>query len=408
MLQKILDATGLTAHVCASLLGIDFGVFDSWASGQRPIPESMVGLLSSVLGVKPEVITFAGKHQKSVDPGDIMPAIWYKFRGTDFGNADRECALLMRHFGYCINELEEVTEKKSVGWHVLFEEIRRSTDLQAPPREQGRQAARMYSQSRGLAQGATGIGDVIRGNLRSMGVVVIETPFPDSTIEGCSFYVGLHETERPCVFANTYSTTWFRRNAILMHEVAHAIFDAENAGASLDIRNAPESLDLAEVRADAFAQEVLVPRESIRHLWQKAGANSAAVPTTLQMATIVAIAAAEQQLVIKAAIAAGLISSESAEDCRALDISSELPRLTKHALSTEEFIKVTPEASGWVGKRKTTIPSRGLLLPAPYIKSVLESYQGGDISLGKVAELLMVDEDTLHERFPEVFELAYE
>lgn len=96
---------------------------------------------------------------------------------------------------------------------------------------------------------------MFRGNLRNKGILVIESSAQDSILEGCSFYVGPSGAERPCVFANSYRTTWFRRNRILMHELAHAIFDVESDIATLDFEAGASTLLLScplavPIRAD--------------------------------------------------------------------------------------------------------------------------------------------------------------
>ena len=102
--------------------------------------------------------------------------------------------------------------------------------------------------------------------------MVIETPAKESDIEGCSFFVGPAGKERPSIFANSYKSTWFRRNRVLLHELAHAIFDVESVIASLDFEShAKAEDDILEKRADAFAQEALVPSNVLVHYLQRHG-----------------------------------------------------------------------------------------------------------------------------------------
>jgi hypothetical protein len=157
---------------------------------------------------------------------------WYKFRKRELVDADRELVILIRQVGHFLNELEEVTRQKSVQWKFLFEAIRSNVNMQAPLREQGTAAAQIFRQSTSLAHGAKGSGEVLRGVLRALGVLVVETPIQESRIEGCSFYVGAGNAPRPCVFTNTHHSTWFRRNSALMHEIGHSIFE-RFTGASL-------------------------------------------------------------------------------------------------------------------------------------------------------------------------------
>ena len=403
MLQQVLASAGLDPQNSARLLGISPRIFGEWVAGQRPIPDSVAHQLSAVLGVQPSTLLASAKRVKT-NQADITPAIWYKLRGEQLVDADRECVLLIRQLAYFVNELEEVTQRRAVGWQPLFEGIRRKTDIQAPPREQGRQAARMFRESRDLVRGNIGIGEVFRGNLRAMGLLVIESPLPESKLEGCSFFVGStrpdHQLDRPCIFANTHHGTWFRRNSVLMHEVGHAIFDAESAAASLDFVDTGVADDLTEQRAQAFAQEVLVPQEVLRHIAQARGIRCDRMgPRDLAM--LVAETHVEQRTVIAAAVEADFAPLEQAEQYLAMDLSSELRNLTDHALTTKEYIrKIGMDAAApWIHKRTTTIPSRPLRLPPHYVKWVQDAFNDAKINRGKAAELLMIDEDTFDERF---------
>jgi Zn-dependent peptidase ImmA (M78 family) len=402
VLNAILEATGIDADACARLLGISPIVFAEWISGQRDIPESYALLLSDVLGVELSKIRMTFKQAQRV--GDVTPAIWYKFRGAELVDADRESVLLIRQLGHYQNEIEEITGKRAVGWKPLFEDIRRGTDTQAPPGEQGRRAALMFRQSTGLNQCATGIGEVFRGNLRRLGILVIESAIPHSRVEGCSFYVGPHPNERPCVFANTYKSTWFRRNMVLMHEIAHAIFDAISSGASLDFVNSDDRADLSEQRAEAFAQETLIPKEVLHHLAQSRGIKWDSISPE-DLAYLVGEAHVEQRAIARAAAASNFVSPEREAWLENVDISDQLRRVSERALSTSEYIDSQgPEVRErqMFGKRTTTIPARQIRLPIPYIRGVIEALQEKMISKGRAAELLMIDKHDLDSRFGEL------
>src|SRR5436305_766618 len=114
MLYQVLDATGIETAKCADLLGISPRLFDEWAFGKRPIPPSMLPLLSTVLGVPESALTSA-RLPHGGSEADLIPAIWFKFRGDELAS-DREFVLLIRKLGHHLNELEDVTGRKSVGW----------------------------------------------------------------------------------------------------------------------------------------------------------------------------------------------------------------------------------------------------------------------------------------------------
>jgi Zn-dependent peptidase ImmA (M78 family) len=396
LLAKVLHSAALPEEACAAALGLSREHFAEVLAGQRHLPESYVPLVSALLGVNPTALLASGKNLRD---DDLVPAIWFKLRGANLDAADREYVLAIRELAFYQHELEQVTDSRSVGWKALFEDLRRNTDPQAAPTEQGRQAARLFRQSTGLEQGATGIGEVFRGHLRNIGVLVLETAVPDSSLEGCSFYVGPSGSERPCVVANLYKSTWFRRNRVLMHEVAHAIFDVESAIASLDFTTATGQPDVQEQRADAFAQECLVPWETLRHWSQQTGVRLGALEANT-LADLMAATHVEQRLLVKALSDAAAIDPAAIERLNGLDVSSKLADVSEHALSTREFVrslKAAPPA--WLNKRSTTEAPRKLLLPVRYVDSVLKAFTGGVISRGKAARMLMVDEAEFADRF---------
>jgi Zn-dependent peptidase ImmA (M78 family) len=404
MLQIVLDSVGLDSQTCAGLLGFNPALFAEWSAGQRPIPESVLPLLSAVFSVPVSVLRAPAKAAKGFKEEDITPAIWYKFRGSELVNADRECVVLIRQLGHYLNELEAVTRNRSLQWKTLFESIRDSIDLQAAPREQGRSAARMFREATSLGHGARGNGEVLRGLLRSLGVLVFETSLKESRLEGCSFYVGNQSSMRPCIFANTHHVTWFRRNVVLMHEVGHSIFESALVGASLDFLDREDTAEPLELRAQAFAQECLVPRSVLIHIAQSHGIKWAHL-SARSLARLVAETHVELRTVVTAAVEAGLVVPELAEELKRIDISSDLKELSPHALSTEEYLELVgaKNAQEWIGKRTTTLTPRPLRLPVGYVTSVVDAYHDCQISLGKAAEYLMIDDSEFAQRFGDIY-----
>lgn len=336
------------------------------------------------------------------------PAVWFKFRAGDkLTETDREIVVVIRKLAHFMDQLERLTQTRAVGWKVLFEVIRREVDKQASPVEQGRAAARILRAERQFGYpgakllGITGTGDIIRGNLRALGVRVVETPLQHSQLEGCSFYVGAPGEEKPCIFANTYKQTWFRRNVVLMHELAHAIFDIDTNAASVDFTGEGERRQLEELRAQAFAQEALIPREVLAHIGATQGLRWESL-SARDLATLVAYSQVEQRTVVRASVDANLVPAELAEAYCRYEIHDELQALTDRALSTREFIEkaqIDRTAIIPAEDRTTTIPSRALRLPLPYVARVIELAQGQLISIGKAAQMLMVDRDTFDRRF---------
>jgi Zn-dependent peptidase ImmA (M78 family) len=402
MLQRILNSAGLDARDCAELLGVNPDLFLAWFHGQESIPDSFLPLLSAVLSVAPSTLTNGWKSSRHLEDADITPQIWFKFRGEGLVQADRESVVLIRMMGHYLNELEEVTRQKSVQWKTIFDAIRNGVDVQAPVREQGKMAARIFRQSTSLSHGATGGGEVLRGLLRAIGVLAVEIPISNSIVEGCSFYVGALTSPRPCIFANGHHTTWFRRNVILMHELGHAIFEPFT-GATLDLIGSNNSQDI-EIRAQSFAQEVLAPREVLLHVAQAIGCKWNALDAR-SLAQLVASTHVELKTLLVACVDAGFISSDRAEELKHSDISEALRSISPHALTTDEFLERTgADKQEWVGKRSTTLTPRAVLLPVGYVNAVVEAYRNRQISPSKAASYLMVDEDEFLERFGDIYE----
>lgn len=397
VLQQIFDAAGLGHDACAAALGLTRELLEEMLSGQREIPESMIPLVAAVVGISEAVLTAPATKGRT---SDVVPAIWYKLRSDKLSDADREYVLALRQLAFYQHQLEELTNSQSVVWKTLFEALRRDNDPQSSPVDQGKQAARRFRRQTGLDQGATGIGEVFRNHIRNIGLVVIETSAPESILEGCSFYVGPSGAERPCILANSYRTTWFRRNRILMHELAHSIFDLDSTIAALDALepDSSEADQLQEIRADAFAQEALVPPEVLRHMAQKNKIRwdnlSAPVLASLMAATHV-----EQRLLIKALQEAELVDAETANALKAFDLSDDLRRLTTHALSTKEYLRLAGAEYEWTIGRTTTTAPRKLLLPQRHVTGVVDAFRSHQISRGKAARMLMIDEEEFAERF---------
>ncbi len=402
MLQRILSSAGLDPRDCAGLLGINPDVFMAWVSGQEGIPDSFLPLLSAVLSVSPSTLVSPGKSSRHLEEADITPQIWFKFRGDRLVQADRDSVVLIRMMGHYLNELEEVTRQKSIQWKSIFDTIRGGVDVQAPVKEQGKAAARIFRQSTTLGHGASGSGEVLRSLLRATGVLAVEIPVRDSIIEGCSFYVGALTSPRPCIFANSHHTTWFRRNVILMHELGHAIFEPFT-GATLDLVGGTNSSDI-EIRAQAFAQEALVPKEVLLHAAQGHGLKWNSL-TANGLAQLVASTHVELNTLLSAAIEAGFLSPDQADELKQSDISESLRDISEHALTTDEFLaKAGAEKQEWLGKRHTTLPSREILLPIGYIDAVVEAYRNRQISPGKAATYMMIEEKEFLDRFGDIYE----
>lgn len=406
-LRKVIEDAGLGLAACADILGVHAEVFRQWADGQREMPPMYATVLAASLGIKPEALTtraLASKGAQRLEPA----AIWFKFRGREFSDADRESVLAIRRLGHNANLLEQATLGQiNKMWDVVFQSIMRDVDLQSSPSEQGRSAARVFCEKNQFGHGGKGVGEILRDRLRSIGILLIESPLPHSQVEGCSFYVGDSAGQRPCIFVNTFKTTWFRRNVIIMHELGHSLFDSTSGGQVDTIESAEAAFlnkaNLIEVRADAFARETLLPKKILLTILNRNGLRSTSL-TAEGLAVLVADSGVEKKTVIEVLLEHELIDNALAAHYSSLEIAEQLRRISDHALDTREYIAKIGQkaASVWTGKRMTTFANHKLLLPVPFVKAVVEAVRGYAISISRAADLLMIDEETFATRFPEL------
>jgi Zn-dependent peptidase ImmA (M78 family) len=264
----------------------------------------------------------------------------------------------------------------------------------------------MFRSTTDLQQGQKGIGEWVRPVLRRLGILVVESPI-NSTVEGCTFTVGSEEAQTPCVFANSYRSTWFRRNEIILHEVAHAIFDLENDPVALDFKNASAASEISEIRAQKFAQECLVPRSVLVHAENRLGLKWTELSPE-NVADLVTSTHAEQALVLKAALDNSLIDEDLLRTYLAYDCRSLIRQSSPHALTTREYLRTLANQSPkWIAEnRNTSVGQRPLRLPSNYVAEVIDTYDQGEISMGKAAEMLMMDKEAFRDRFSPVLQAA--
>ncbi len=187
-----------------------------------------------------------------------------------------------------------------------------------------------------------------------------------------------------------------------MHELGHAIFEPFT-GATLDLTNSVFEEDI-EIRAQSFAQEVLVPREVLLHTAQSLGCKWNAL-TADSLANLVAATHVEPKTLLNAARDSGFLDAVQVEELKRIDISSQLRNVSDHALSTQEYLEKTgSNDQDWIGKRTTTLTARPIRLPIGYVNAVVEAYRNRQISPSKAATYLMVEENEFLQRFGDIYE----
>lgn len=401
MLKQIIDATRLSPEFCASLLRVPAEQFREWLDRKSPIPQFVVPELSTILGVSEKSILAQGPV-RSTDGGSLAPAIWFKLRTDNLTAADREFVGLVRRLGFFMAQLEAIRGvRSSPAWRAVSQAVLAQVDRSAPPAVQGRDAALSFRAAANLENGQVGIGELIRPRLRQIGMVVIESPIPKSSLEGCCFSIGPENGLRHCVFANTFKSTWFRRNEVLLHEVCHAIFDLENDPVALDFRDqSVEATALSEVRARAFAQEALVPGSVLTHYTNQLGLNWHCL-NPRQLTQLMASVHVEQETLLRAAVERNFLAEDLFSKYMDYNCGSMLREISFHAWSTRDYLREqADESPKWIAEnRNTTVGARSLRLPAGYVQQVIETLNAGEISTAKAAELLMMDRYSFAERF---------
>lgn len=402
MLKQILEATRLDPAFCAEALRVPLSEFQDWLDQRQPLPRYVLPELCNILGVDPSRLT---SRVAASNAALIAPAVWFKLRDERLKDADRRAVALIRRLGYAVSQFERISEGQgSAAWNALSQAVLGKVDRSAPPADQGLNAAIAFRAALELDHGQKGVGEILRPLLRRKGLLLIESPISKSDLEGCTFAVGAREFERPCVFVNTFQSTWFRRNEIILHEVCHAIFDLANDQVSVDFRAAPDEEEgFAEARARFFAQNVLVPKSALVHCQNRFGLKWHAL-TAENIAELIAETHAEQRTVLRAALAADLIDQPLFESYLKLDCTSQLRALSERALMTHEFLSKLPqkerEEIEFLNRaRKTTVGRVDLRLPISHVKRVLAAVKNEEISPRKGAEILLMDPLTFQERF---------
>lgn len=405
MLAEVIKTLEVPARFWAELVGCSSSQMSEWLSGQRDLPESVAERLSRAIGIPAS--TFLGKRVPAAPMQSLLPPLWLKARNQGLGVPEHRAIAIARLLASRFEEvLSLVEEVRTVAYRTTFEEVRKAVDPQAPAEAQGETAAAAFLRFSTLDKGGVGIGEVFRGYLRALGVLILETPVESAKLEGFCLPVGTPPNVRPCLLANAFKTTWFRRNYVLLHELAHAIFDLDGTTAVFDELpgdgSASGLADIAECRADAFAMHTLVSRKMLAAFEGKHGAIRTLGKVGL--ARLVAQTHGELRLVLRAARRYNLLTEEAALGLAATDIAEELRKQSSHAKLLPHLTKDevwNPDLIS-VRVRTTTFPLAGIRLPIPFVRLVLDALVAEQIVPRKAAELLMITTEELTERFPQL------
>lgn len=213
----------------------------------------------------------------------------------------------------------------------------------------------------------------VYAEFRSVGVHVFRRKLGNSNISGLFI---AHPVAGKCALVN-YSEDIYRQRFSAAHEMAHAIFDADQ-GASVSFER-PDGADLVEVRANRFASCYLMPPAFLSMLpdpneWNDSDAIGWANKLRVSCSAL-AIALREAKLVDQATYAR--------------IIRLRIPREAKIDPELPESLNLTQRS------RKEQLLERGL--SDHYVALCFEAHSSGVISQGRLAEALLCSQAELLE-----------
>jgi Zn-dependent peptidase ImmA (M78 family)/transcriptional regulator with XRE-family HTH domain len=216
------------------------------------------------------------------------------------------------------------------------------------------------------------IGMDVFGDLRIVGLHVFRRQLSNSAISG--LFVR-HPFAGSCVLVN-YSEDVYRQRFTAAHEAGHAILDD---GKDVNVSFAHlDHGDLSEVRANAFASNYLMPPEFLR-----------GIPDSREWSTAKSLEWASQLKVSTAALSFALHEAHLIDENMATQLREvAVPHDAK--IDAELPANLSPASRA----RKMDMLKRGL--SNFYVDLCFRAYHQGEISAGRLAEMLLVSPQDIH------------
>lgn len=206
---------------------------------------------------------------------------------------------------------------------------------------------------------------------RQLGIHIFRRKLSNSKISG--LFIN-HPTAGKCVLIN-YEEDIYRQNFTLAHEICHAIFDYKET-INISFEKWSKS-DLKEVRANSFASNFLIPKS----IFEKLNAHNWTEKQILVIANQLQV---NPKTLLIAMKESGMVNEETYHQYLNLKIPvSE---------------KIDPELKGLSEKylqAKIKLLQKGL--SSFYVRHAHECYNRDIISAGRLAEILLCDENELIE-----------
>lgn len=294
------------------------------------------------------------------------------FRAFDreLGREDRWAIQEFLHLCECEEDLEQLTGQSALRGRP-FEFRPRGSYMKG----HGEAAARALREHLGLTTEM--VSTDIFAYIRRLGIHCFRRSLQNTSISGIFI---MHPTAGRCILVN-YEEDIYRQRFTAGHELAHSIFDAEKGFVvSFHDEKKWPLPKLVETRANTFASRFLLPPESLARL-PKVEWDEHQVHHWCKQFKV------NKDAFLIALKEAGLLSEERREN---------LGRTIRPIPQKE---KPDPEIGGDLSpaqrNRKLELLKRGLT--PRYVSLCLDAFESEQISLGRLAEVLMVPEKELHE-----------
>jgi Zn-dependent peptidase ImmA (M78 family)/DNA-binding XRE family transcriptional regulator len=241
-IKELREVNGYTQEELSRITGINRSKLSQVENGKLGVSNEELYRLSRLFGQPLEY--FFEEVEKPTEN-----VLLFKAKG-DLGEEDFEIVKNCQEIGINFTELEELISEEEV--HPSFR------TYSYRPQAHYSKVAKEVARKERLFLGLNPKEPVhLKSMLDKEGILVLEIPFKSETLDGFFF---IHH-ERPIIIASTHKKNPFSRNFVIAHELAHVLLDNNNL--SRFCHSIQESEEAIERRANFFANEFLLPEESI-------------------------------------------------------------------------------------------------------------------------------------------------
>lgn len=220
----------------------------------------------------------------------------------------------------------------------------------------------------------------IYDDFRRIGIHVFRRKLENQKISG--IFIN-HPKSGKCVIVN-YNEDVFRQRFTVAHEAAHALFDCDD---EVILSFVHSESSLKETRANTFASSYLIPPDITKQYFTNAGYS-------LERALGYALKLKTNPIVLAIALKEHKIINQRQYD-----------ELSAQKFDNEQ--KIDPEIAGGLSpsnlERKRYLLEKGL--NSAYVIKCINAYQNGNITLARMAEMLLINDEEVTE-IMEVFRLS--